>query len=383
MRSPLHAHRSLARKFGSGMTCKHRALGTISQVRPRVRGASLRSLLYALLAAALPLAAQSPAVVAKVENLAFEVAPQSGSGTAIEQTRRVWKNLKGNPLSVRAFVAGTKEEAQAVQQELGALARKRGKSAPALSVIQVGGLPQPGSKVVLESVRSVTPAVNRHGLAFVSGQPVSQEGVASEMRPLVEKSLSALQTAHRAAGLEPADILRITCFMSALGDIEAVRSATEEEFPKAAATYVQLVRTPQRSLVECETVARLRSSPTERLKMLSPDGLPKSPNYSQVALLSPGKVAFTSLRSAASLNDADARAVFAEAQKTLAGAGADIKNVAMSSLYPTSNAASELIRKIRFDYYDSGNPPGSTMLVFEGLPGAAAFGVAVVAPIGP
>ena len=202
------------------------------------------------------------------------------------------------------------------------------------------------------------------------------------MAPLIEKSFADLRTAHRAAGVESGDVIRVTCFLSSLADITEVRRMGAKEFPKAAANYVQLVRTPSRGIVECETVARLRSAPGEPLRMISPEGLAKSPNYSHVAMLGPGKVAFSGMRLAAGLQDADARAVFAELDKALSKAGSSVRKVAMSSLYPTSTAASDLIRRIRFEFYDKGRPPASTMLVFEGLPKTASFAAAVVAAAG-
>src|SRR5215471_170862 len=75
----------------------------------------------------------------------------------------------------------------------------------------------------------------------------------------------------------------------------------------------------------------------------------------------------------------DARALFSSLVKTLAAEGSGLRHVAMSSLYPTSTAAPELIRRIRFDFYDRTRPAASSMLVFESLPDAAPFGAHVVA----
>ena len=49
--------------------------------------------------------------------------------------------------------------------------------------------------------------------------------------------------------------------------------------------------------------------------------------------------------------------------QSLQAAGASIKQVAMSSLFPTSQAASDLIRQTRFDFYDKTRPPASTLLL--------------------
>lgn len=337
-------------------------------------------LLLVILCLAVPLGAQPRVVVARTQYLVFEVAPLSSQGTAVDQARRRLKSLNRTLVNVRAFVVGT-EDAEAVYKTLEQSLAKRGKWAPAVTVVVVGGLAVPGARVVLESVRSTHRPVNPHGLAFVSGQPASADKPVAEMAPLIEKSLADLRLAHRAAGVEPAAVLRLTCFMTSLADLAAVRQKVENEFPKAASNFVQLLGTPSRALVECETVARLRSTPIGPLQMVQPEGLGKSPNYSHVALLGPGKIAMTEIHPAAGLQDSDARAVFSEVEKALSAVGSSLRSVAMSSLYPASDGASNLIRKIRFEFYDKNRPPASTLLVFEGLPKNAPFGVAVVAAV--
>ena len=169
--------------------------------------------------------------------------------------------------------------------------------------------------------------------------------------------------------------------MSSLADVGAVRRLAEKEFPKADRNYVQLVRSPDRGLVECETVARLRSAPTETMNMVQPDGMTKSPNYSHVSMLGPGKVVFSGGHYAAGMKDSDARAMFSSLESTLAAEGSSTRNVAMSYLYPTSNAAAELVRRIRFEFYERSRPPASTMLVFESLPKGTPFAVQVIAVV--
>ena len=305
------------------------------------------------------------AVLAETQGLVFGVAPLGAK-------------LPPNLVSVTAFVAGN-EDAEAVRKALEADLAKRGK--PALAVVGVAGLGQPGAKVVLEHVSLAGRAVNPHGIAFIAGQPASTEKPVAEMAPLVEKSFADLRKAHAAAGVDGGDVLRLTCLMSSLADLPAVRGLAEKEFSKAARHYVQLVRSPSRGFVECETVVRLRSAPGEALRMVQPEGLAQSPNYSHVALLGPGKVAFSGMYYAGGTQDSDARALFTALDTALAAAGSGARYVAMSSLYPTSAAASDLVRRTRFEFYDRSRPPASTMVVFESLPQAAPFAAQVVAVI--
>jgi enamine deaminase RidA (YjgF/YER057c/UK114 family) len=304
-------------------------------------------------------------VLAETQSLVFGVTPLGAK-------------LPSNLVSVTAFVSGG-EDPEAVRKTLEADLAKRGK--PALAVVGVAGVGQPGAKVVIEHVSSASRAVNANGIAFISGQPASTEKPVAEMAPLVEKSFGDLRKAHAAAGVDGGDVLRLTCLVSSLADLPAVRGLAEKEFPKAARDYVQLVRFPTRAFVECETVVRLRAAPAEALRMVQPEGLGQSPNYSHVALLGPGKVAFSGMRYARGMQDSDVRELFTALDKSLATAGSGAKQVAMSSLYPTSTAASDLIRRIRFEFYDRGRPPASTMVVFESLPQGAPFAAQVVAVV--
>jgi enamine deaminase RidA (YjgF/YER057c/UK114 family) len=77
-----------------------------------------------------------------------------------------------------------------------------------------------------------------------------------EMSPLIEKSLTALDTAHRAIQAQPEDVLRATCFVTALHDSAHVMQQLRQAYPQAALSVAQLQRQPERSMVECETVVR-------------------------------------------------------------------------------------------------------------------------------
>ncbi len=327
-----------------------------------------------------------PVVVVDTPRLVFHVSPLTATGDLTHQTRTALQSLLrksgGAPIvKLRAFVTEP-GPADGVKAAVDRVVSKRRMQPPVLTVVRVGGLPLDGAKVVLESTALAKRAVNPQGLAWVAGQPASTEKPVPEMAPLIEQSIAALRTAHSGAGLEAKDILRVTCFVSSLADIGAVRSRIARAFPQAAANYVQLQRPAARGLVECETAGRLRAPPGEALKLVNPEGLPKSPNYSHVALVGASRVALTGQQIVGGLEDSAARVAFEEMAKALEQAGASIKNVAMSGLYPVSPAASDLARKIRFEFYDRSRPPASTMLVFAGLPAeGASFAIDIVAPV--
>lgn len=324
------------------------------------------------------------AVVVETARLGFYVSPLSSKGLLSQQVRDALKALQrsagsGAIVKLRAFVAGS-GDMRRVQAIVSETFTDRHQSLPALSVVQVGGLPQEGAQVVMEATTVGKKDVNPNGLVFIAGQQASSPNPLAPVDPLAEKVLAGLRTAVKSAGSQPEDVLRGTCFLSSLDGIAKVRERMESEFKGAAWTFVQLQRAPVNAVAECEAVARSRVKIDGPVQFLNPDGLAKSPNYSQIALVGAPKVAITGTQVAFGSQDADVRLAFGRLQKELAGVGASVKQVAWSSIYPLSGAMAEEVRKIRFEYYDASRPPACTLLSFEGLPSLdASFAVDAIA----
>ncbi|HWB97250.1 MAG TPA: Rid family hydrolase [Bryobacteraceae bacterium] len=324
------------------------------------------------------------AVIADTNRLVFHVSPLSAKGLLSQQMRDGLKALQrmnggATIVKLRAFVAGS-GDLRRVHDIVSETFADRRQPLPALTTVQVGALPIDGAQVVLESTSVAKKELDGFGLAFISGQGATSPGPLDPVRPLAQKALQNLKTAVQAAGSQPSDVMRVTCFLSSLDHIQEVRALFDTEYPAAAANYVQLQRAPRQAVAECEAVARLRWNTGSRLHLLNPDSLTRSPNFSQIALVSAPKVILTGTQVAFGFQDADARLAFERLQKALDQLGGSLKETAFSSLYPLSASIAEQVRKIRFDYYDRERPPASTMLLFEGLPSMdAGFAVDVVA----
>jgi enamine deaminase RidA (YjgF/YER057c/UK114 family) len=309
------------------------------------------------------------AITADAERLVFLVSPLSTKGLLSRQVRDGLKALskaaRGAAIvKIRAFVSGSGDlrRVQAIVSET--FSDKR-REIPALSVVQVGGLPVTGSYVVLEAVGSNKKAVNSHGLAFISGQ----SGTAAEAG-------AGLQKAVMAAQVEPASVRRVTCFFNSLEHVSSVRSDIAKRFPKAAANYVQLQRGSMGDFVECEAIGALSATPQERLAFVEP----REKAYSQAALVAPGKLVLTGTQLAFGARDEDIRLAFERLGKALEEMGVSFNDVAMSRVYPLTKTVSDKVREARFSFYDAKNPPASTLLLFEGLPSLdASFGIDVIA----
>jgi enamine deaminase RidA (YjgF/YER057c/UK114 family) len=324
------------------------------------------------------------ALTVETRRLAFQVTPLSSKGLLSQQTRDALKWLLhatngGVVVKLRAFVAGS-GDLRRVRELVSETFTEHRLPLPVLSVVQVGALPLESAQVVMEATVVAKKDVNQYGLVYISGQGISAGGPLDPVLPLAEQSLARVATAVKAAGSEPGDVARVTCFLSSLTRFGEVRGLMESKYPGAALNLVQVQRAPARAVAECEAVARLRWNTGTAVHMLNPEGLAQSPQLSQVALIGAPQVILTGSQEAFGFQDADARLAFERLQKSLSQEGGSLREVAFASLYPLSSSISEQVRKIRGEFYDQARPPAGTMLPFQGLPSMdAGFAVDVVA----
>ncbi|MBM3774345.1 MAG: RidA family protein [Acidobacteria bacterium] len=320
------------------------------------------------------------AVVAETRRLTFHVAPLSAKGLLSQQTRDGLKALlrsTGGIVKIRAFVAGSGDLRRA-RDIVSETFTERRLPLPALTVVQVGGLPQ----VSLEAVAVAKKEVNPKGLIFISGQDATSDNPLDPVLPLAEKSLANLRAAVQGGGASAAGVLRVTCFLSAINDAGQIRQKLAAEYPGAALSVVQVQRAPARAVVECEAVARAGAGAAGGIEFLSPQGLTRSPNYSQVVRVDAPKLAFSGSQTAFGFQESDARLAFERLGRELEQHRTSLKDVIMSSIYPLSASLADQVRKVRFEFYDRSRPPASTMLPFDGLPSMdASFSVDVVAVV--
>jgi enamine deaminase RidA (YjgF/YER057c/UK114 family) len=303
-----------------------------------------------------------PAIASEPGALVFHVSALSSKGLLSQQVRDALKNLFNENhgaqiVKLRAFVAGS-GDLRRVQTLVSEIFTERKLNLPVLSTIQAGGLPAEGVQVVIESIAAEKKTVNPNGLAFFSGQQAKD----------VRASLTQLQSAVSAAGVDPKTVLRVTCFLSTLDDVATARELTGAAFPGAAANFVQLQRLAVQPLAECEAVGRPDRAQAQPVTLVNPEGLTRNPNYSQIAIVNAPKIVFSGTQMAFGSQPADLRLAFDRLGKALEPLGVGFHDVFWSGVYPLTGPVAEQIRALRFDYYDRQRPPASTFLTFEGLP---------------
>jgi enamine deaminase RidA (YjgF/YER057c/UK114 family) len=323
------------------------------------------------------------AVEGDPRHFTFYVTPLSSRGLLSKQVRdalgALSREAKGDPiLKIRAFVAGS-GDGRRVRDIVSEVFSDHKQPLPVLSLVQAGGLPE-GAQVVLEAIAASRKEVNPQGLAFLSAQVAADGDPTGPIAPLAGKSLNALGQALKTSASEPSDVVRVSCFLSSLDEVGAIRKLVDDRYPKAAVDFIQTQRSPARSLAACEAVAKLRQDTGTPLRVMNPDGLPAVPGESQIALVASSKVVLTGTQVSFGFEEKDARLAFQRLAKALEQTGASMHDVAFAHFYPLAPAIATQVEKVRGDFFDQARLPASSLLLFEGLPSMnAGFALDVVA----
>ena len=314
-------------------------------------------------------------VTGETRRLTFHVTPLSAKGLLSAQVRDALKALfkqagHDNVLRIRAFVAGS-GDLRRVRDLVSDTFSDRKRPLPTLSLVQAGGLPLEGAQVVLEAIAETKKEVNPHGLVFAPAPRITSENPLDPPAPLAAKSLAQLKANLQAAGSEAADVLRVTCFLSSLDNLEATRRLVTADYPRAALDFVQTQRIPVRAVGACEAVARLTRENTARIQVVPAQGEPIA-----VLVASP-RVVLSGTQVSYGYQEADSKLAFERLQKSLEAAGVSPADTAFTQYYSLADPIADQARKLAPGFF--GNP-ASSILLFEGLPAMdAGFAVDVIA----
>jgi enamine deaminase RidA (YjgF/YER057c/UK114 family) len=311
----------------------------------------------------LPVLRDPPGAAAGDTNkLVFHVSPLSDKGLLTPQTRDALNalmklNRGAQIVKLRAFVAGT-GDMRRVQTIVSEVFTDKKQPLPALSTIQVGGLPMEGAQVVIESVSVDKKPTHANGLVFFSGQR-------STNAPL---AIAQLDAAAKTAGVTANGLLRITCFLSSFDGIEAGRASAAHTFPTAAADFVQALRASADSFAFCEGVGD-RTQTGDAVHFIPSAVLVSSP-----------KLVFSGTQMAFRDQDADLRLAFQRLQRVLEPLSVSYKDVVFSSIYALSRAMLERTSEISDEFFPRDPRVPTTALTFEGLPSLdASMAIEVIA----
>jgi enamine deaminase RidA (YjgF/YER057c/UK114 family) len=289
------------------------------------------------------------AVVAESGRLSFQISPLSDKGLLSQQVRDALKALArlnhgASILKLRAFVAGS-GDLRRIKDIVAEEFTEKKQTLPAVSTIQVGALPLPGAQVVIEATSSEKKVVNPDGVAFFSAAASANAA----------GSVAKLQTAVNNVGVKAPDVLRVTCFLSSLDDVQGARAAVAAAFPSAATNFLQMQRLGLEQHALCEGVARWT-------------GIPVADAPQSGTALIKGKIVMTATQLVFRDQDSDLRLAYQRMAKTLLPLGATFKDVFWSGTYALTKPDASKLDSIQWEFLDRAHPPPHTALQIEGLP---------------
>lgn len=310
-----------------------------------------------------------PQAVVQTSDIRFVVANPKPKGTLMEQVEFARWTVERPKVRVARYRAFVRSDA-----DLGQISSVL--HAPVLSIIKVAALPHPAQKISVEAV--INGGNNPQGLVFISGQGATAEKTMPKVLPLATTAFDNIDKALKSVQLEGADVLTVTCFLSSVQDAAAIGELAATRYPQAAINNMQIAMGYGRAVAECEAIARAK----QPVGFIYPEGLTKSPNFTQVTGISSKKMIWSGLSVSNGCNDGAIRQMFQKLDATLSKNGASIKNVAFSYLYPNSVDGTDLTRSVRFEFYNKAQAPASTLMPFSGFyEKNACTGVEVAAPV--
>jgi len=305
------------------------------------------------------------AVVADSGRLSFQMSPLSDKGLLSQQVRDALKavarlNHGASIIKVRAFLAGS-GDLRRIIFIVDAASTERKQTLPAVSTIQVGALPLPGAQVVIEAISSEKKVVNPSGVAFVSTGESANAAAA----------VGRLRSSLNGASVKADDVLRVTCFLSSLEDVQAARSAVAAAFPSAVANFLQMQRLGLEPQAFCEAVARLATAPASPLVL-----------GNGIALVNAPKLVLTGTQLVFRDQDADFRLAYQRLAKTMLPLGATFKDVFWTGTYALTRPNAGKLERIEWEFLDRSMPPARAALQIEGLPSTDATAAVELMAVG-
>jgi len=305
------------------------------------------------------------AVATEPQRLSFQVSPLSAKGLLSQQVHDALKAIgrlnHGVPvIKLRAFVAGSGDLRRVKEIIAEDFAAKK-QTLPAVTTIQVGALPLAGAQVAIEAASSEKKVVNPSGIAFLKTGETANAAAA----------VMQLQSLLKGASIDAQNVLRVSCFLNSLDDVQGSQTAMVTAFPSAAANFVQMQRLGLEPQVLCEAAARLTTAPAQPLVL--ENGL--------VSINAP-KLVLTATQLVFRDQDSDFRLAYQRLAKTLASVGATFKDVFWTGTYVLTRASAAKIESLQWEFLDRTHPPAHTGLQIEGLPSTDATAAIEVMAVG-
>lgn len=321
----------------------------------------------------LELAPEAPDFVkTETSRLAYLSLPVEQRGLLSRQVEESMKNLrrllgKRKVLRITAWVGGA-GDTRRVSTSIRELLAKWRIPIPAITVIRVGALPNPASRVAFDVEVAEPDPVNPHGLMFLAGvrsvAPEFRFDIAAE----VKRSLDILAERLAAEAAKPGDVLLARCFVSLTQDMQPLELAVRKRFPNAQVRLLQSVRSSAESYANCDLVARLASAPSRPLEARVLTPRENEPPITSLIKTNAPTLVLTSGQLGFRASDADLALAFERLEATLKKAGSSLSNAVQLSILADNADLGHRAEAQGRKYLDSRHDPAILRVAVEDLP---------------
>lgn len=203
---------------------------------------------------------------------------------------------------------------------------------PAITVIRVGALSSPATRVSFDVEVEADEEVNPHGLIYLAGVRQPSPEFRLDLREELNKSLDTLETRLREQGGSREDVLAARCMVSLSQDLAGLESEIRKRYPAASTRVMQALRASPDSYANCDLLARLRQAPEEPVEakvITIADGAPPITSFFKV---NTPQVVLTSAQLCFRSTDEDLRLGFERLDNTLKELGTGLEHAVQLSI---------------------------------------------------
>lgn len=319
-----------------------------------------------------------------------------GEGSAPTQIDQVLENLKrllddsGSGLSRLVKVNAYADSPETIDLFQKRLADGLGTGIrPAVSAV-ISPLPLPGAKIAVDAIaiaddkgedvvllqcEGVTRKTDCADVAVMpSGGVVYLSGQADK-NPLAEATVNSMSTlidvVHQ-LDLQPSQIVHVKVFVDSVSASDVVRTELKKLFPNQMLPPVSFVQWISSAPIEIEAVMHLPRSnwrSGETLSFYTPTDVQPSPVFSKVALVQTDSQIFISGLASREPGGGDdqVRDVFDQLTEILSASGSGMQHLAKATYYVSDKDASDMLNKLRPEYYDPERPPAASKAMVQGV----------------
>jgi enamine deaminase RidA (YjgF/YER057c/UK114 family)/rhodanese-related sulfurtransferase len=322
-----------------------------------------------------------------------ELLPGDAAGGATDPTQQA-KSLLKRLEEVLAKVGASREtlvriNLYAASEEAAVSGRRALEAAVGCPIAPVvTDLPQSGAMVAIEAIavakgveRSPDPGQVR---LLKSARAVYISGMAAPKKDMAEATrgtLEQLDGVLKHLGIPKEHVTTVKSFLrSESGAVDAARGEIAKYFD-GNPPPMAWVHWMTKDAIEIEFVAELPESKAagheaDTVTFLTPPGATTSPLYSKVAIVHPGgRMIYTSGVDAAREGrdaTAETRLALAAMKEAVNKAGGDFEHLVKATYYPSSDATTQALTKVRPEFYDPKRPPAASRALVRstGTPGS-------------